>query len=58
VSFFVDSLMVRCTSAEIWLFVVVIMESFTVRRIWAKTLVFMAFIMESCTSGVTTYPMT
>jgi hypothetical protein len=29
-----------------------------VRRIWAKTWVFTASIMESCTSGVTTYPMT
>jgi hypothetical protein len=40
------------------LFMVVIMESFTVRHTWAKTRVFMALVMESCTSGVTTYPMT
>jgi hypothetical protein len=40
------------------LFMVVITESLTVRRTWAKTWVFMASIMESCTSGETTYPMT
>jgi hypothetical protein len=33
---------------EIWPFVVVIMESFMVRRTWTKTWVFMAFVMESC----------
>jgi hypothetical protein len=50
--------MVRRMAVEIWLFVVVIMESFTVRHIWAEMWVFMAFIMESCASGVVTYPMT
>ncbi|MCX6841009.1 MAG: hypothetical protein NTX53_01815 [candidate division WOR-3 bacterium] len=40
------------------LFMVVIMASFTVRRIRAWTWVFMVSIMESCTSGETIYPMT
>ena len=43
---------------EIPLFMVVIMESFTARRIWAETWVFMASIMESCAQRETTYPMT
>jgi len=40
------------------LFMVVIMESLIARRIWAETWVFMASIIESCTQGETTYPMT
>jgi hypothetical protein len=33
---------------KIPLFMVVVMESFTVRRIWAQTQVLMESIMESC----------
>jgi hypothetical protein len=40
--------MVRRMAVEIWLSMVVIMESLMARCIWAKTWVFMASIMESC----------